>query len=246
MKRRGFTLIELLVVIAIIAILAAILFPVLSSAKEKGRQTQCLNNLKQMALGIQQYVQDNNGGSPIHYPFLYPTLYDFQGVNLAASNAGRLDVDVTKGGLFQYVRNTKVYKCPSDKRKSVEPGTAANGTRGSISNISYSMNKDIGTLPGAVPPELGGDDPRGTMKLEPATAGRSSKIMLLMQEDAGSMNDSYCEYNGDIPGDVHNKGTNVAYADGHVKYGDKKQLMSERANWAPNPAYQKHTIPKPK
>jgi prepilin-type N-terminal cleavage/methylation domain-containing protein len=47
MRRHGFTLIELLVVIAIIAILAAILFPVFAQAREKARQTQCTNNMKQ-------------------------------------------------------------------------------------------------------------------------------------------------------------------------------------------------------
>jgi prepilin-type N-terminal cleavage/methylation domain-containing protein/prepilin-type processing-associated H-X9-DG protein len=57
--RRGFTLIELLVVIAIIAILAAILFPVFSKAREKARQTACTNNQKQIALAIIAYAQDS-------------------------------------------------------------------------------------------------------------------------------------------------------------------------------------------
>ena len=56
--RRGFTLIELLVVIAIIAILAAILFPVFARAREKARQTACLNNVKQLSLAVMQYTQD--------------------------------------------------------------------------------------------------------------------------------------------------------------------------------------------
>ncbi|MCS6950457.1 MAG: prepilin-type N-terminal cleavage/methylation domain-containing protein [bacterium] len=57
-SRRGFTLIELLVVIAIIAILAAILFPVFAQARAKARQTQCLSNIKNMALAALMYIQD--------------------------------------------------------------------------------------------------------------------------------------------------------------------------------------------
>ncbi|MBI2300417.1 MAG: prepilin-type N-terminal cleavage/methylation domain-containing protein [Armatimonadetes bacterium] len=62
--RRGFTLIELLVVIAIIAILAAILFPVFAKAREKARQSSCLSNVKQLTLGVLQYVQDYDEKMP--------------------------------------------------------------------------------------------------------------------------------------------------------------------------------------
>jgi prepilin-type N-terminal cleavage/methylation domain-containing protein/prepilin-type processing-associated H-X9-DG protein len=62
--RRGFTLIELLVVIAIIAILAAILFPVFAKAREKARQNTCMNNLRQIGVGIMMFVQDHDEKMP--------------------------------------------------------------------------------------------------------------------------------------------------------------------------------------
>lgn len=61
---RGFTLIELLVVIAIIALLAAMLFPVFNKAREKGYQTSCLNNQKQLAVALVMYAQENNETFP--------------------------------------------------------------------------------------------------------------------------------------------------------------------------------------
>jgi prepilin-type N-terminal cleavage/methylation domain-containing protein/prepilin-type processing-associated H-X9-DG protein len=77
---RGFTLIELLVVIAIIAILAAMLLPALSSAKQKGQQINCVSNLKQMNLAYTMYVQDT--GSMLDYNSVnvlwMKTLIDYQ------------------------------------------------------------------------------------------------------------------------------------------------------------------------
>jgi len=95
MKRSGFTLIELLVVIAIISILAAILFPVFATAREKARQTACLSDLKQLGLAIAQYEQD--------YDDMVPS-----GNNAWGWGCG------WAGQVYPYVKTSKAYLCPDD------------------------------------------------------------------------------------------------------------------------------------
>jgi prepilin-type N-terminal cleavage/methylation domain-containing protein/prepilin-type processing-associated H-X9-DG protein len=71
-KRRGFTLIELLVVIAIIAVLIALLLPAVQAAREAARRAQCVNNLKQLGLGVHNYIQANNALPPLFENFGNP------------------------------------------------------------------------------------------------------------------------------------------------------------------------------
>ncbi|MDR3708960.1 MAG: DUF1559 domain-containing protein [Capsulimonadaceae bacterium] len=95
MKDKAFTLIELLVVIAIIAILAAILFPVFATAREKARQTACLSNEKQIGLAMIQYAQD------------YDELFT-GGTNPYGQGEG------WAGTIYPYVKAAGVFTCPSD------------------------------------------------------------------------------------------------------------------------------------
>lgn len=102
--KRGFTLIELLVVIAIIAILAAILFPVFARARENARKSSCQNNLKQLALGFKQYINDFDE----RYPLVEVTTGPGVGTTTGVPPYGWAD------GLQPYIKNTQVYQCPSD------------------------------------------------------------------------------------------------------------------------------------
>jgi prepilin-type N-terminal cleavage/methylation domain-containing protein len=77
----GFTLIELLVVIAIIAILAAMLLPALQRAVESSRRSHCMNNLRQIGLGIQLYRQDSNDRPPLYLVNPGSDTYGYPGGN---------------------------------------------------------------------------------------------------------------------------------------------------------------------
>jgi len=126
----AFTLIELLVVIAIIAVLAALLLPALTRAKEGGRAASCKNNLRQLSLGAATYALDNKGRLPYFLDWL-------------ATKPG----DLSSGQLYPYLKARQVYLCPTDKimlasnaRYPAAPSAPIFGNSLHRRDYSYSMN----------------------------------------------------------------------------------------------------------
>ena len=136
-RSKGFTLIELLVVIAIISILAAILFPVFARARENGRRTSCLSNMKQLGLGVMQYQQDNDE--------MYPQAYWYK------NDQGDLNGYMQwSGATMPYVKSEQLYVCPSDPNKGLPPTNPQDPSYSSaptdpptdaqVARISYTAN----------------------------------------------------------------------------------------------------------
>ena len=226
---KGFTLIELLVVIAIIALLAAILFPVFSRARENARKSSCANNLKQIGVGFKQYVQD--------FDEMWPS-----------GGAGTAAIDDILGRpgypgwvsnvLMPYVKSNQVWGCPSES--STNNNVNSTGTNyGSVSGspattttiavpgthlnrvykVSYGYNysgvgnSSTGTPPGAGNSEADMHRPAELAILWDSRNKWADGTNFWPRDVASYLAGNYTAYNTVR----HLMTANWLYADGHVK-----------------------------
>lgn len=250
MSALGFTLIELLVVVAMVAVLAAMLLPVLAMARRKGLGVGCMNNSRQLVCAWAMYASENhevltpNAGPGDGTLFIPPS-----GVEPARQSWVLGDLSVSAGSanldlirlalLYPYVNNVKVYKCPADPRTTAWSGGEAN-PGGDPSIRSMSMNcwlnpvHPLGSSGALVP----------TVYRKSTDITANAMTWVFVDENPYSINDGYFAIDPNLPGNwidipaaYHGGGCGIAFADGHseIKKWQDSAVLSWRQAKPVNP-----------
>jgi len=230
----AFTLIELLVVIAIVAILAALLLPTLTKAKQKAQGIQCMNNHRQLSLTWRMYADDSqdllvyasddgNPANPLNQYSWTLSHMDFDTNNPANWD---ITVDMVNRPLWPYAKNPTIYKCPSDHSTINVNGIPMPRVR------TMSMNLYVGGFVGTDGNWGFANNYMVYSKLSQLSGGSAPAdkifVFLDMREDFINWGNFMTEMQGysppqpeqysftsDLPGCYHNRACGFSFADGH-------------------------------
>jgi prepilin-type N-terminal cleavage/methylation domain-containing protein/prepilin-type processing-associated H-X9-DG protein len=254
-RKAGFTLIELLVVIAIIAILAAMLLPALSRAKQQGQGAKCESNTHQLIVAWIMYAGDNREVVPNNIPGAAPdgwsqgemteTKNNTDNTNYvlmlggAARSATAGNVPVKTTTIGNYTRNYMIYQCPADPIIAKPYGMPR--------VRSYSMNFALGSKTDASADSNGSYNDYWPNIFKTSDFKIASRTWVFNDEHPDSINDGI-QYTptsdgedtewGDIPASYHNGAAGFAFADGHSeihKWLNKNTIhpVVGDGNWLP-------------
>jgi len=232
---KGFTLIELLIVIGVIAILAALLFPLLSQARGRAQGAYCLNNNRQLALAWQLYADDHNGALPYNLVMAGTSLRtNLNWVNnvmtwdLSPDNTNL--ATITGASLAPFAGGSvSIFHCPADQALSAEQSAAGWSHR----IRSYSMNAMMGDVGSFSATGVNLNNPTYRQFFKITEIPQPTEIFVFLEEHPDSINDGYFlnKYTAapsgvypayaaqewqHLPASYHNRATAFSFADGHA------------------------------
>ncbi|OHB81941.1 MAG: hypothetical protein A2Z38_00850 [Planctomycetes bacterium RBG_19FT_COMBO_48_8] len=235
-NRKAFTLIELLVVIAIIALLLALLFPVLRSAREQGQRTVCLSNLKQLTLAWLAYADEHDGklvmGKAMGVSWTTNTRIEGNRIVIEGwvreaflfpESRAALIEDSRKGALWPWIKNIDIYKCPRGREGHAITYSTVASANGVGAEGTVLPNMDVGGMY-SLGKRVGNTTLLLTNLTEIVSPGASQRAVFIDMGQTPSGSDFYVYYLypkwrvHSPPPIQHDGGTTLSMADGHAEY----------------------------